>query len=337
MTLAIQSRRAKLALTLLALILCAGAGAAYLLRDPLPHFTARRSSFASAVVGDSIVDPDYVLTPVRVTATSGLAVDLMLRRPRSDSGTRLPLAVVLGGHYTGRKAVDLLGPTPGVAVATLSYPFTGDPRPDALTFLSEIPKIRAAFLDTPPAVMVALDYLWRQPGIDTTRIEAIGVSLGAPFMTIAGALDPRLSRVWVLHGSGGSYVPLEANMKRNIPIAPVRALAAGIANVIINGPSLDPVKWVPRIAPRPFMMVNASDDERLPRRGVDALYASAREPKEIVWMSGRHVHSDRETIQRLVAIVMERMRRRDASSDSRTPREALSDRSTALTQNTQGR
>jgi hypothetical protein len=69
------------------------------------------------------------------------------------------------------------------------------------------------------------------------------------------------------------------------------------------------VRWVPRIAPRPFVMVNASDDERLPRLAVDALYASAREPKELVWMSGRHVHGDKETIQRLVAVVMARMNR----------------------------
>ena len=284
------------------------AGVAYLTRDPMPHFVERRSALANVVVGDSIVDPDYVLTPARVIATSGLAVDLMFRRPRADSSGRLPLALILGGHYTGRKAVDLLGPTPGVAIAALSYPFTGDPRPDALTFLREIPKIRGAFLDTPPAVMLALDYLTRLPGIDTTRIEAIGVSLGAPFMTIAGALDPRLSRVWVLHGSGGSYVPLEANMKRNIPVPVVRQIAAGIANVIINGPRLDPVHWVDDIAPRPFVMVNASDDERLPRRAVDALYESAREPKEIVWMPGQHIHSDRETIQKLVSIVMSRVR-----------------------------
>src|SRR5687768_11994802 len=220
--------------------------AAHLLRDPLPHFQARRSAFASAVEGDSIVDPNYILTPVRVTATSGLAVDLMLRRPRSDSGARLPLAVILGGHYTGRKAVDRIGPAPGVIVAALSYPFGGDPRPDALTFLREIPKIRGAFLDTPPAIMLALDYLRKLPDVDTTRVEAIGVSLGAPFICIAGALDTRFTRVWAIHGSGGSYVPLEANMKRNIPIAPVRALAAGIANVIISGPQLDPVKWVPK-------------------------------------------------------------------------------------------
>src|SRR3712207_2214317 len=106
--LGMTKRARKLAFVLLAFALIAGGGAAYLLREPLPHFHARRSSLATATVGDSIIDPDYILTPVRVTATSGLAVDLMFRRPRADSGARLPLAVILGGHYTGRKAVDLL-------------------------------------------------------------------------------------------------------------------------------------------------------------------------------------------------------------------------------------
>jgi fermentation-respiration switch protein FrsA (DUF1100 family) len=146
------------------------------------------------------------------------------------------------------------------------------------------------------------------PGVDTSRMELIGVSLGAPFVCIAGALDERVSRVWVLHGSGGSYGPLEANMRRNIGFGPLRAVAATVANVIIAGPRLDPVGWVGDIAPRPFMMVNARGDERLPRKGVDALFAAAREPKELMWMEGAHIHADSATISRLVAIVMERVR-----------------------------
>jgi dienelactone hydrolase len=302
----ITARRALI--TIASLLILVVSFSAYLLRDPLPRFHQRRSTLASVTPGPEVIDGDFVLSPVRLTATSGLAVDLVVRRARADSGKRLPVAIVLGGHFTGDRAARLLGPTEGVLAAAMSYPFAGNPRPDALTFLREIPKIRGAFLDTPPAVMLALDYLLRLPDADTTRVEAIGVSLGAPFICIAGALDPRISRVWALHGSGGSYVPLEANMRRTIRFAPLRKTAAAMANVIIAGPRLDPVKWVSRIAPRAFVMVNASDDERLPRSSVDALYAAAGQPKEQLWMAGAHVHGDSATINRLVGIVMPKVR-----------------------------
>lgn len=287
---------------------CAGAGVAYLLRDPLPRFVERRSAIASVVVGASVVDRGYVMTPARIAATSGLVVDLVVRRAVADSGRTLPLAIILGGPYTGREAARMVGETQGIVVAAMSYPFTGNPRPDAPTFLRQIPAIRRAFLDTPPAILLALDYLTRLPGVDTSRVEAIGVSLGAPFVCIAGALDHRITRVWAVHGTGGSYVPLEANMRRTIRFAPLRVLAAALANVIIAGPRLDPVRWVGRVSPRPFVMVNASDDERLPREAVDALYRAAPEPKEQIWMTGAHVHGDSATITRIVEIVAPRIR-----------------------------
>ena len=248
------------------------------------------------------------MTPVRLVATSGLAVDLVVRRAVADSGRSLPLAIILGGPYTGREAARLVGDTRGIVVAAMSYPFGGNPRPDAKTFLLEVPKTRAAFLDTPPAIMLALDHLLSQHGVDVSRVEAIGVSLGAPFVCIAGAIDTRINRVWAVHGSGGSYEPLEASMRRTIRFSPLRMVAAAIANVIISGPRLDPVKWVPRIAPRRFVMVNALGEERLPRSSVVALYRAARHPKEQVWMSGAHVHGDSATINALVAIVAPRIR-----------------------------
>lgn len=289
-------------------LMFAAAGATYLLRDPLPHFLERRSTLSTVAASTPIIEGDYSSEPVRLVAKSGLAVDLMVRHPKSTNAKRLPVVVILGGHYTGRDAVRLLGDVPGVMVAALSYPFTGDPRPSAATFLREIPKIRAAFLDTPPAVMLALDYLLSRADVDSTRVEALGVSLGAPFMCIAGALDRRFTRVWALHGSGGSYTPLEANMRRTIHSAALRVPAALVANTIIAGPRLDPVRWVPQIAPRPFMMVNALGDERLPRASVDALFESAREPKEMIWMPGAHIHADSATVRKLVEIVLARVR-----------------------------
>ena len=286
------------------------AGVALLLRDPLPYFLERRSTLAGVTAGAAFINRGYELREVRLTATSGLAVDLTLRRALVDTGDpkRLPLVLILGGHYKGRDAVKLLDDTRGTLVAVMSYPFAGDPRPDAFTFLREIPSIRRAFLDTPPALMLSLDYLLQRPDVDTTRVEAVGVSLGAPFVTIAGALDPRVTRVWVLHGSGGSFTPLEKNMRHNIPFALVRYPAALVSNLIIDGPRLAPERWVSRIAPRPFVMVNALGDERLPRGSVEDLYRAAGEPKAQIWMPGGHVHSDSGTIKRLTDIVVERMR-----------------------------
>lgn len=295
-------------LTVLSIIaLASAAGVMYLLRDPRPHFDERRSAIASVQELPPVIEGASSFQDVRITARSGLVVNLNVRRQLSDSGRPLPLAVILGGHVTGSAAARLVGETPGVAVAAVSYPFTGNPKPGTATFLREIPKIRGAFLDTPPAIMLALDYLESRQDVDGRRIEGIGVSLGAPFITIAASMDRRFSRVWALHGSGGSYAPLEASMRRTIKSAPLRAVAATIANVIIAGPRLAPEKWVADIAPRPFIMVNASEDERLPRSAVDVLYDSAAEPKEMMWMSGKHIHADRETIERLVQIVMTRI------------------------------
>jgi dienelactone hydrolase len=295
------------AATVVALV-ALGAASAYLLRDPEPHFLARRSSLVVVAESAPDVDRGYEVRRVRLTATSGLAVELTMRRPLEEGSGRLPLVVILGGHHTGRDAVRLLGDTRGTLVAALSYPFAGDPRPDAATFLREIPAIRAAFLDTPPALMLALDYLLRRPDVDSARVEAVGVSLGAPFVSIAAALDPRFTRVWVLHGSGGSFAPLERSMRGTIRFVPVRLAVAVLANVIIAGPRLAPERWVPRISPRPFVMVSAEGEERLPRADVEALYRSAREPKTRVWMPGRHVHADTATIRQLAEIVLARVR-----------------------------
>ena len=295
---------------LLSAALFAGGAAAivlYLLRDPRARFEERRSSLASVVESEPIIDGASSFQDVILTATSGLQVRVNVRRQIADSGRILPGVVILGGHVTGATAARLVGEAPGVAVAAMSYPFTGNPKPGTATFLREIPKIRGAFLDTPPALMLVMDYLYRRSDVDTSRIEAVGVSLGAPFVTIAGALDTRFARIWALHGSGGSYAPLEASMRRTIRFGPLRAVAATIANVLISGPRLAPEKWAAGISPRPFMMVNATDDERLPRASVEALFEGAGEPKEIIWMSGRHIHADAETIQRLVGIVMSRV------------------------------
>ena len=269
----------------------------------------RRSGLAAVTESPVVHEENHELRDVKLRAESGLEVELTVKRrlPDSTAPTRRPLAIVLGGHRTARSAVKFIPDAGDMIVAAVSYPYAGEPRPDALEFVKDIPNIRQAFLDTPPAIMLALDYLLAQPDVDPSWIELVGVSLGGPFVTIAAALDERVSRVWVVHGSGGSYGPLEVSMRREIPLPGVRHAAAALSALIINGPWMAPERWVSRVAPRPFMMVNARDDERMPRELVERLFEGAREPKKIVWLPGGHVRSSAAVLKPLVDTVVAMM------------------------------
>ena len=301
-----RTRRRLRGIAALLLVLAATA-ALYLLRDPMPHFAERRSHLTHvAATPPEPVDSAHVIETARLTAASGLTVELLVKRPVAGSAPNAPVLLLLGGHRTGREAARLIPDTRGTIVASLSYPFQGDPRLKGLGIIPKVPAIRRALLDTPPAIMLAVDYLLRQPYARGRAVELVGVSLGVPFATMAGALDTRVSRVWAIHGSGGSYTPLEHNVRRKIPW-PASVGVAGLSTVLIAGPRLDPARWAPRIAPRPFVMINALDDERMPRASVEALYRSARHPKELIWVPGGHVRSRPEVVRGLVDLVLSRV------------------------------
>lgn len=290
------------------MLLCVGC-TAWLLRDPVPRIMERRGQLASAT-GEALKgDSTHANELARLASTSGLTVQMMLRHPL-DSATvtrRRPVFIILGGYRTGDRAAALIPDTHGNIVAALSYPYEGDLGVKGFAVIPEVPAIRGAILDTPAAVMLAVDYLLSRPDVDSTRVELVGASFGTPFAAVAGALDKRVTRVWSLHGAAWPYRQIELNLRRPIPFGPARKVVAGLANVFASGPRLDPQDWAPRIAPRPFVMINAREDERMPREAIDALYAAAREPKEIIWLDGQHMQSNRrEIIAGLVETVMTR-------------------------------
>ena len=300
------------ALAAAVLLVVATIASLFLMRDPHPRFVERRGQLLDAEVtaapGDSLHRVDHV----RLRSTSGLEVELAVKRPREPGdgaagSPRRPLVVLLGGHRTGRNAVNLIEDTRGTVVAALSYPFDGNHRVKGPAIVAEVPRIRRAILDTPAALLLALDYLEPQPFVEAGRIEAVGVSLGAPFVTIAGALDTRIGRVWIVHGTGGAYTPLELNLRRQLGSRVASIPLAALASVIISGPRLAPERWIPQIAPRPVVMINATDDTRLPRSSIESLYRAAGEPREMVWVAGGHVRSEAEAVRPLVALVLDRM------------------------------
>ena len=274
-------------------------------RDPVPRFAERRGTLAAAEPGETRTDSGHVLQSVRLRSTSGLAVELMVKRPAS--GAPGPLVLILGGHNTGMQAATLIPDTEGRVVAALAYPYQGPHRIKGLQVLRWAPDIRAAMLDTPPAIQLAMDWLLAQPWVDARRVEGVGASLGAPFMTVAAATDRRIGRLWLVQGGADTRALLAHNARRYLPDA-LNPLGATLADILVAGPYLSPERWIGDIAPRPVVLVNSTEDERIPRRQVEQLYAAAREPRSMVWLSGRHVMRRRpEVVRQLVSTVLARM------------------------------
>jgi hypothetical protein len=303
----------RLAWAVLALFLLALVASAWWLAD---HTRPRHGEFVERRGSEFLAETDaishhiggFTSQGVRIYADSGLRVDARVLRPSGQHGP-LPVVVLLGGHRTGRDAVELVG-HPGQAVmVALDYPYHGavEIRSTASFFLG-IRDIQETLLDTPPAASIVLDWLETQDWADTGRAELVGVSFGAPFVAVAGALDLRFGRVWIIHGGAGNRDWIEHNLQTRVPQGWLRPIAASLVHLLIYGSSFDTADWVARIAPRSVVIIGARDDERLPEHMVEDLYAAAREPKELMWTDGGHVDPGRpDLVQALLQIVRTRL------------------------------
>ncbi len=289
-------------------------GLAWLLRDPEPYFAARHGTLAFVRHVRTTRDGSTVEETVRLRSTSGLEVSLAIRSPdERASGTvrndvvRRPLYLILGGHVRGMGAGALVGETRGAVIAALEYPYDGDHRAKGLGVVTQVPAIRNAIWDTPPAVRLALDHLLARPDVDPTRVELVGASFGVIFATVAAAIDDRVTRLWLAHGGGRPFALLDHGLKDEIPLAPLRYPVSLLAHVIASGPRFAPERWVARVAPRPVVMLNGLDDERIPRETVEVLWHSAQQPKQMVWLSGPHVQGNRPAVLQALVDTMFRI------------------------------
>lgn len=314
-----RPRRPLLAAVILVLLAISGV-ILWMLRDPEPVF-ARRSGPLAAV--DTLPRADHErdgTLVLRLRAETGLAATLAVRPAvpgptagevaptadatdaagASDTG-RHPLVLILGGQQRGRGAVALVDSIPGVVLAALDYPYEGNAAPRGLVAtLAQVPAIRRAFYDTPPAVSLALDHLLQRPDVDPTRVELVGASFGAPFATIAAARDPRITRLWLAQGGGRPFLLLDASLHRDVPWRIPRLALAGLGTLLISGPRFAPEHWIARVAPRPVVFLDSREDERIPAASREALFTAAREPKSRIWLDGPHMMGSRPQVIRAV-------------------------------------
>lgn len=275
-------------------------------------FVERSGRLVEATVDPAVVEPGgFISQTVSLRADTGLEVSLRVLRPVGE-GAR-PVLVLLGGHRTGRDAVKLLGAPGGVAVVALNYPYAGPERPRGWRQVWRAFRLaRPALADTPPALMLAAEWAARQAWADAGRMELVGVSLGVPFAAVAGALESRFARVWLIQGGATLEDWLDHNLERRIASPGGRRFAAWAIHGLARGSRYEPERWVAKIAPRPVVVIGARQDRRLPVALVERLHAASGEPRELIWVDGDHVDRQPEAVRELVALVLSRVGRNGA-------------------------
>ncbi len=260
------------------------------------YFSARRGTLSGVTVRDASRSANQQSQFMTVDSNSGLSVTFRVIR-QTGPEQRLPVLIVLGGHRTGSDAVELFGDVGAQAVVALDYPYDG---PDKIRGLSQIlktvPLARRAFIDTPPAVSLVLDWLVDQPWADTDQIVIVGASLGVPFAALAAARDQRIDGAMLVHGAADNLIWLEAQVARRIDNQLLHRPLASIVYWLAYGPAFNTARNVALISPRPVVIIGARNDERTPAGQTEALYAAAGDPKLLRWTAGQHIEPGRTDI-----------------------------------------
>jgi pimeloyl-ACP methyl ester carboxylesterase len=279
----------------------------YQTRDYRPVFS--RSAGELVQVRDSTdfgrAEDGKQLTEVTLVSDTGLEVRVRVRALGERTGIRYPAALLVGGMRTGRKTVDVPLKTENLVLASVDYPYDGPQWPQGWQWVRYLIPLRRGFLEMPPALLLAAQYLYTRDDVDPERVSIIGVSLGVPFATAAAATDRRLSGAALLHGG--------ADIRRMAYYAYAdegsRWVMNGLAIVTawLVAP-LEPAKYAGAIAPRPTLVVNATDDKRVDPQSGDRLQRAVRQPKRVIWHESGHVHrSETEIVVELMEMTLDWM------------------------------
>ncbi len=197
---------------------------------------------------------------------------------------------ILGGDFELSRTFCMALARRGSSALFVKMPYYG-PRRDPKSgrrMISENPEelvegMTQAILD----IRRATAWLGSQPSVDAKRLGIFGVSLGGITGALATEMEPRLHNAcFLLAGGDVGKIVWESPKTRR---AAQRWLNMGRTKEefeqIVR--EVDPAHHAPLARKRRILMLNARDDEVVPRAATDALWNGLGKPP-IVWYDGGH-------------------------------------------------
>ena len=134
----------------------------------------------------------------------------------------------------------------------------------------------------------AMTYLRRHQPNSLKRLGVFGLSMGAAVAAMAVPDQPEVKAV-VMESPFTDYRQVVRRLAWNnlhIPYFPLMMIVLWLLRLRVGREDVDsysPVRFISRVAPRPVLVIGGAQDRLMLPDDVRALYAAAREPKEL-WM-----------------------------------------------------
>lgn len=234
-------------------------------------------------------------SPVRGETEENDTVWAKLWQPSGDARGR-PAAVVLhwlGGSFETLDLVCLRLAEAGIPALMMYLPHYGprrarDPaRKRALLEGSSeevLPRLRQAVLD----VRHAGDWLAARPDVDPSRVGLVGISLGAILGSLAAGVDDRFSRcVFILGGGDVPAILFHGSREAAKAKRTLEEEGWTVEKLRERWKSVEPCTFASRLRPEDVLMINAEEDEVVPRACTEKLHEAIGRP-EIRWIRGNH-------------------------------------------------
>ena len=198
---------------------------------------------------------------------------------------------ILGGDFELSRVFCRQLAQNGVAALFLKLPYYGPRRPpnSPARMISDDPErtvtsMRQAVLD----IRRGAAWLCAQEEIDSSQLGIFGISLGGITGALASTAEPRLQKICLMLAGGDmGEIAWKSSEVKHIREQWI-ARGATKEHFLEVLRKVDPVTYGENVRGRKILMINATNDEVIPKECAEALWRAFGKP-EIVWLETGHV------------------------------------------------
>ena len=252
-------------------------------------YTAELLKESSRVRKYSVLFP----SPVHTDAEANNTVHAVYMQPREGAlGPGVIVLHILGGDFALSESIAHHMASNGIPSLFVKMPYYGERRsPTRNKMITTNPResaegMRQGVLD----IRQATAWLAARPEVDERRLGITGISLGGIMSALAAGIEPRLTSC-ALYLGGGDFANVLWHHEdgKAADFRKAWQAAGGDQSTFaeILRP-IDPCTYGQRLTGRRILMVNATQDEVIPRASTDALLQAIELPTDVVWLEAGH-------------------------------------------------